>query len=337
MLITNPSLSVSELADPTYDFIVTFGRVFKGDKGDTGDKGDKGDTGAKGDTGRSAYEIWLDQGHIGTESDFIASLKGEKGDMPQLDAASIVKAMGYQPANNDAVVHLNGTETIRGTKQFLGGIHAGFMPISGVAHPINEQDAATKRYVDQFYKKPASGIPEIDMALSVKRRLQMAADMAEKILIVYDSDEMAQHVRQPQELNEYGLIIIKGGDGGTILPSLFNPGDWLYQYQDKWRITDDHAFDGVDERDSFADLLMSFDRHSYELDEHSVHRTGDETIEGVKSFKGTILLEGQHDFSTIENEEWSLQDELDNKADAVKLTELSLKVDSLIVIDNEMV
>ena len=35
--------------------------------------------GEKGDNGLSAYEIWLSLGNFGTESDFIASLKGEQG------------------------------------------------------------------------------------------------------------------------------------------------------------------------------------------------------------------------------------------------------------------
>ena len=52
----------------------------KGEKGDTGLIGPKGDQGIKGDTGKSAYQIWLDQGHEGAETDFIASLKGAKGD-----------------------------------------------------------------------------------------------------------------------------------------------------------------------------------------------------------------------------------------------------------------
>jgi hypothetical protein len=36
--------------------------------------------GPKGDEGKSAYQIWLDVGNIGTEDDFIASIKGDKGD-----------------------------------------------------------------------------------------------------------------------------------------------------------------------------------------------------------------------------------------------------------------
>ena len=47
-----------------------------GAAGAKGEKGDKGDTGA---TGKSAYEVWLDAGHTGTEEDFLAWLKGETG------------------------------------------------------------------------------------------------------------------------------------------------------------------------------------------------------------------------------------------------------------------
>ncbi|PUZ25008.1 hypothetical protein DCC81_11890 [Chitinophaga parva] len=39
-----------------------------------------GQQGPKGDPGESAYQIWLDAGNTGTEADFLASLKGEKGD-----------------------------------------------------------------------------------------------------------------------------------------------------------------------------------------------------------------------------------------------------------------
>jgi hypothetical protein len=35
--------------------------------------------GPKGDDGKSAYQIWLDAGHRGSESDYLASLKGETG------------------------------------------------------------------------------------------------------------------------------------------------------------------------------------------------------------------------------------------------------------------
>lgn len=40
----------------------------------------KGSNIIAGGDGRSAYQVWLDQGHVGTESDFLAALKGDKGD-----------------------------------------------------------------------------------------------------------------------------------------------------------------------------------------------------------------------------------------------------------------
>ena len=42
--------------------------------------GPQGVTGEKGNDGRSAYQIWLDNGNLGTEIEFLESLKGEKGD-----------------------------------------------------------------------------------------------------------------------------------------------------------------------------------------------------------------------------------------------------------------
>lgn len=58
----------------------------KGDKGNTGAdgiqgvKGDKGDKGDKGEDGKSAYELALQNGFVGSESNYLASLKGPKGD-----------------------------------------------------------------------------------------------------------------------------------------------------------------------------------------------------------------------------------------------------------------
>ena len=46
---------------------------FKGEKGDTGEPGQDGTD------GKSAYQIWLDEGNVGTEQDFLDSLKGADG------------------------------------------------------------------------------------------------------------------------------------------------------------------------------------------------------------------------------------------------------------------
>ena len=76
----------------------------KGDQGDAGDVGPQGEVGPKGDTGDvgaqgpigndgpqgiqgnigpkgdSAYQIWLNEGNVGTEEDFLISLQGRQGE-----------------------------------------------------------------------------------------------------------------------------------------------------------------------------------------------------------------------------------------------------------------
>ena len=61
---------------------------FKGEKGDTGEPGQNGTNGIDGQDGqdgqdgadgKSAYQIWLEEGNVGTEQDFLDSLKGEDG------------------------------------------------------------------------------------------------------------------------------------------------------------------------------------------------------------------------------------------------------------------
>lgn len=51
-----------------------------GAAGAAGEAGSPGAPGDKGEPGASAYEIWRDAGHSGTEADFLASLKGATGD-----------------------------------------------------------------------------------------------------------------------------------------------------------------------------------------------------------------------------------------------------------------
>lgn len=55
----------------------------QGIQGPQGDKGEKGDTGPQGPAGidgKSAYQIAVDEGFVGSETEWLASLKGDKGD-----------------------------------------------------------------------------------------------------------------------------------------------------------------------------------------------------------------------------------------------------------------
>lgn len=51
-----------------------------GPVGPKGDRGDTGPAGKDGSNGLSAYQVWLNSGHSGTEDDFFNYLKGSKGD-----------------------------------------------------------------------------------------------------------------------------------------------------------------------------------------------------------------------------------------------------------------
>lgn len=74
----------------------------QGQKGDTGEKGQDGlngkdgTNGIDGKNGLSAYEIWLNQGNLGTEIDFLNSLKGEKGEQGEQGLQGIQGIQGIQ-------------------------------------------------------------------------------------------------------------------------------------------------------------------------------------------------------------------------------------------------
>ena len=58
----------------------------------------KGKPGEKGDDGKSAYQLWLEEGHSGSQTQFLASLKGEKGDPMQVVARTVaLDASGWSP------------------------------------------------------------------------------------------------------------------------------------------------------------------------------------------------------------------------------------------------
>ena len=78
--INNKIEEVTELEQDLEDKVES--GYFKGEKGDTGEPGQDGTNGIDGQDGadgKSAYQIWLDEGNVGTEQDFLDSLRGEDG------------------------------------------------------------------------------------------------------------------------------------------------------------------------------------------------------------------------------------------------------------------
>lgn len=73
-----------------------------------GKDGINGTNGTNGENGKSAYQIWLDEGNIGTEEDFILSLKGEQG------------IQGIQgPQGEQGIPGTNGTNGINGQTSYF--------------------------------------------------------------------------------------------------------------------------------------------------------------------------------------------------------------------------
>ena len=75
----------------------------QGLQGEQGEQGPQGEPGAAGADGLSAYQIWLNAGHTGTEEEFLASLQGPQGEQ------------GEQGPQGDPGVGVPQTLTIIGT------------------------------------------------------------------------------------------------------------------------------------------------------------------------------------------------------------------------------
>ena len=65
----------------------------RGPQGIPGEQGEPGVPGTNGKDGKSAYQIWLDNGHSGTETDFLNSLKGKDGTDVDLSGYATTEAV----------------------------------------------------------------------------------------------------------------------------------------------------------------------------------------------------------------------------------------------------
>ena len=88
---------------------VDSGYPAQGEKGDAGERGADGSDGA---AGKSAYEIALQNGFVGTETDWLESLKGQKGDTGEPGAAGAKGDTGTP--GKDGVNGKDGTNGVDG-------------------------------------------------------------------------------------------------------------------------------------------------------------------------------------------------------------------------------
>lgn len=105
--IDNKIDEVTELEEDLEDKVESgYFKGDKGDKGDTGEAGRDGINGLNGTDGKSAYQIWLDEGNVGTEEDFLESLKGENGTdgADGKDGRTPVKGVDYWNSQDKAEI-----------------------------------------------------------------------------------------------------------------------------------------------------------------------------------------------------------------------------------------
>lgn len=111
-----------------------------GAQGIPGQNGKDGADGEDGAAGLSAYEIWKNIGHTGSEEDFLASLKGEDGKTIQYTAGdnitisddNVISATGYSVNASNALISAGDVQTTSGAS--LDDVNSKLADISDVAY-----------------------------------------------------------------------------------------------------------------------------------------------------------------------------------------------------------
>ncbi|MGE7954805.1 hypothetical protein [Lysinibacillus xylanilyticus] len=127
-----------------------------------GEKGEKGDTGA---TGKTAYQEALDNGFSGTEAEWLASLKGEKGDTP--DLTEVTEHL------DDNAKHLQAGERTKITNALQPNTYSASNTITNIGHykatrvfpQINWSASGVELWESTIsLTKPVWGLLELDIA-----------------------------------------------------------------------------------------------------------------------------------------------------------------------------
>lgn len=162
--------AISDSGEKTFEDLGQFAIVgpegpqgVKGDKGEKGDPGEKGETGEKGADGKSAYQIALDNNFVGSESDWLASLKGQKGDNGQNGKDGISGKSAYDIAvdegfEGDKAAWLASLKGAKGDKGDTG--EQGPQGIQGPQGEKGSDGASGKSAYDIAKEKGFSGTTE---------------------------------------------------------------------------------------------------------------------------------------------------------------------------------
>jgi len=150
---------------------------------DDGEKNDNpqivcnGEAGPQGNDGKSAYQIWLDEGHSGDESAFLDSLKGSNG----IDGTN-----GYTSLIKTNILPTNSTECATGGVQLLFGIdlnYDGNLSTNEITQTVslcngNSSDTTTTTSSDTVFAQTATlkgTVPPLSKTSSLRDLRQMTS------------------------------------------------------------------------------------------------------------------------------------------------------------------
>ena len=149
---------------------VDSGYPAQGEKGDAGERGADGSDGA---AGKSAYEIALQNGFVGTETDWLESLKGQKGDTGEPGAKGEPGEKGERGEKGDTGETGEKGDTGAPGKDGVNGTDGadGFSPIATVTETdtgaiitITDKDGTTSATIQN-----GKDAAEVDLSLYAKK------------------------------------------------------------------------------------------------------------------------------------------------------------------------
>lgn len=141
-------IKLADTLAPMADFPAAYAKDIEFDDGNNlQEKLNNGDLGGGGTAGKSAYEIAVDNGFTGTEEEWLASLKGEKGN----DGRSIT---GITTDENNNVIVTFSDNTTQNIGQLNIDVQADFLTSDGFGNlryyngHLQYYDTATSAWVD---------------------------------------------------------------------------------------------------------------------------------------------------------------------------------------------
>ena len=214
----------------------------KGDDGEQGKQGEKGDDGEQGEKGKSAYEVALDNGFVGTEAAWLKSLKGADGtmtfdDLTEEQRESLKGDDGEQGADGNSVQYCTYNQALESPSSFIiaDNDKTYFPKSTPKKGDIFITASGYVGYIDSYTKTQADGVG----AYIEQTQYTFIANLNGTDGSGGNSAELASHINDkenPHEVtaaqigaatqewvqNALDSLVIEGGGGNSIQYCTYN-------------------------------------------------------------------------------------------------------------------